>query len=365
MTERWNAARKYLPIFTIVALGVAFLSILLLIIAKSSYAFADGINSTVSTVLRFLMAKISGIFPFSIFEVLIYLLLPLVGVLVFLAVRVFRDPVARIRYALTLLGVVAVMLTGYVFAMAIPYAVTPLAEKLELPSVEVNEDNLYDTAKLLLEETNALAEKLEFDESGSSVMPYSLGELSSKISVAYSMLSETHSFIPSFSSRVKPIATEGAMSSLHLLGVYTYFTGESNINVHYPDFNVPFTTAHEFAHQRGIARENEANFIAFLVCLESDDDFIRYSGYLRLYEYLASALYRTNAERYRELLDLMSESVRGELIADREVAEKYKDGFLGKLSRKVNDTYLKINGTEGEISYGLVTRLAVAYYADK
>jgi len=31
----------------------------------------------------------------------------------------------------------------------------------------------------------------------------------------------------------------------------------------------------------------------------------------------------------------------------------------------LNDRYLKMNGTEGEISYGLVTRLAVAYYSEK
>jgi hypothetical protein len=165
-----------------------------------------------------------------------------------------------------------------VLALGIPYNVTPLGYRLELPAVEVTEDNLYDTAKILLDETNALAEKLEFDESGSAIMPYSLGELSEKISAAYSVVAEKYDFIPDFSSRVKPIATKDALSNLHLLGIYTYFTGESNINVHYPDFNIPYTTAHEFAHQRGIARENEANFIAYLVCISSEDAYIRYSG---------------------------------------------------------------------------------------
>ena len=232
-------------------------------------------------------------------------------------------------------------------------------------SVEVTEDNLYDTAKILLDETNALAEKLEFNESGSAIMPYSLGELSEKISAAYSVVAEKYDFIPDFSSRVKPIATKDALSNLHLLGIYTYFTGESNINVHYPDFNIPYTTAHEFAHQRGIARENEANFIAFLVCIESDDDFIRYSGYVRLYDYVVSSLYRTNKDRYYDLLAEMSDAVRGELIADSEVYQKFANNWLGEISSKLNDLYLKANGTEGEISYGLVTRLAVAYYMGK
>ncbi len=365
MTERWKNVRKYLPTFTVVTLAVALVSFILLLVSKHSCALGNAINATVSSAFRFIMAKISSIFPFSLFEVLMYLLLPIIALIVIVAVKVFRDRTARIRYALTLLGVVAIIFTGYVFALAIPYTVTPLASRLELPSVEITEDNLYDTAKLLLDEANALSEKLEKNESGSTVMPYSLDELSEKISVSYSRLAETHDFIQSFSSRVKPIATEGAMSSLHLLGIYTYFTGESNINVHYPDFNIPFTTAHEFAHQRGIIRENEANFIAFLVCLESDDDYIKYSGYLNLYQYLASALYRTSADRYRVLLDGMSDAVRSEIIADREAAEKYKDSLAGKISGFLNDRYLKMNGTEGEISYGLVTRLAVAYYSEK
>ncbi len=357
--------KKYVPLFTLVCSAIAFLSLVLLIIARNSYAFCDFINSTVSSAYRFVMAKISSILPFSIFEVLVYLVLPLAAFLVYASVRIFRDNVARIRYLFTLVGVVLILFSTYVLSLGIAYSTTPLYSRLDLPSVDITEDNLYYTAKLLLDEANTLAERLEFDESGSAIMPYSTGELSKKISAAYSAVAEKYDFIPDFSSRVKPIATKDAMSNLHILGIYSYFTGEANINVHYPDFNIPYTTAHEFAHQRGIARENEANFIAFLVCLESDDDFIRYSGYVRLYDYVASSLYKTNKDRYYDLLDEMSDAVRGELIADSEVYQRFAGNWLGELSNKMNDLYLKANGTEGEISYGLVTRLAVAYYMGK
>ncbi len=357
--------KEYIPPFTLVSIALALLALIATLIASASYAFADFVDSTVSTAYRFLMAKITGIFPFSLFEVIIYLAVPLVIFLTVAAFKLFRTGRARIRYAFTLLGVVLLIYTGYAAALSMSYNVTPLDKRLEVEYTEITEDNLYETASLLLAEANSLAEKLKFDECGSAVMPYSLDELSAKISEAYKSLSEKHPFIKGFSSRVKPIATEGAMSSLQLLGIYTYYTGEANINIHYPDFNLPFTTAHEFAHQRGIARENEANFVAFLVCLESDDDFIRYSGYLRLYEYVASSLYQTSKDRYGELLDTMSAAVRGELIADREVYDKYADSFVAELSKKLNDMFLKMNGTEGVVSYGLVTRLAVAYYAAK
>ena len=355
--------KKYVPVFTLVSAALALVAFIFSLIAGRSHAFADFMDSTVSTAYRFLMAKITGIFPISLFEIFVYLIVPLVAFIIFAAFRFCRTWTARIRYAFSLFGAVLIIYTSYVTALTMSYNVTPLDERLGVEYTEITEDNLYDTAKALLDEANALASRLEFDESGSAVMPYSLDELSEKISAAYAKLSAKHSFIKGFSSRVKPILTEGAMSSVHLLGIYTFYTGEANINIDYPDFNLPYTTAHEFAHQRGIARENEANFVAFLVCLESDDDFIRYSGYLRLYEYVASSLYSTSKERYRELIADMSESVRGELVADSEYAEQYKDSFYGKISRKFNDMFLKMNGTEGVVSYGLVTKLAVAYYA--
>ena len=365
MSKIGSFIKKYVPIFTIVALCVAVVSLILVIVSSASYAAADFLNSTVSTGYRFIMAKITEILPFSLFEIFMYLVLPLIAFLVFASVKLCKTEVARARYAFSLLGVVLIVYSAFALSTSIAYNVSPIGTRLGMDNVEITPENLYDTAKILLDESNSIAEKLEFDENGSAIMPYSLDELSRKLGDAYASLSEKHNFIPGYSTRVKPILTKDAMSSVRLLGIYTFFTGEANINIDYPDANLPFTTAHEFAHQRGIIRENEANFVAFLVCIESDDDFIRYSGYLRLYEYVASSLYRTDVELYRELLSTMSDDVRGELIYESEVSKKYADGWIGKLSNKLNDLYLKANGTEGVVSYGLVTRLAVSYFGDK
>ena len=54
--------------------------------------------------------------------------------------------------------------------------------------------------------------------------------------------------------------------------------------------------------------------------------------------------------------------VRYEMIAYSEFFDKYRDSTASKVSGTVNDTYLKIQGTEGTKSYGMVTDLAVAYY---
>jgi hypothetical protein len=153
------------------------------------------------------------------------------------------------------------------------------------------------------------------------------------------------------------------MSYTHITGVYTFFTGEANINVHFPDYTVPYTAAHELAHQRGIAKEDEANFIAFLVCMESDDPYIRYSACLNLYEYVVVALRKADKELYRESYLALPTEVQNEEIAYSRFMEKYRDNIVADVSHKTNDIYLQSQGSpEGSKSYNLVVDLAVAYY---
>ena len=44
------------------------------------------------------------------------------------------------------------------------------------------------------------------------------------------------------------------------------------------------------------------------------------------------------------------------------VYKEHEDSVLGRINEKLNDAYLKANGTEGIVTYGYVTRLAVGYY---
>jgi hypothetical protein len=189
--------------------------------------------------------------------------------------------------------------------------------------------------------------------------------MSAKLVLAYSKLCDTYDFIPHLSSRVKPVMLSKPWTYTHIAGVYTYFTGEANINTNFPDYTLPFTAAHEMAHQRGMAREDEANFIAFLVCMQSDDAYIRYSGALNLYEYVSNALYMADREAYVELYTSLSPNARLEMSAYSEFFSEYVDSVASDVVGTVNDAFLKLQGTEGTASYGFVVDIAVAYFRDK
>jgi hypothetical protein len=194
-------------------------------------------------------------------------------------------------------------------------------------------------------------------------MPYGYGEMNDKLIEAYAKASEKYDFLQTLDSDLKPVMLSELMSYTHITGVYSFFTGEANINVAFPDYTIPYTAAHELAHQRGIAREDEANFMAFLVCMESDDAYIRYSAYLNLYEYVSNALYSASPELWSKSYGTLSYAVKAEMRAYSEFYEKYRDSVASEVSEVVNNTFLTMQGTEGTRSYGMVVDLAVAYYA--
>ena len=154
------------------------------------------------------------------------------------------------------------------------------------------------------------------------------------------------------------------MTYTHISGVYSFFTGEANINVNYPDFIVPFTMAHEMSHQRGIAREEEANMVAFLVCLNSNNPYVRYSGLSNVLSYVNSALYRADKELYKRFRNYYYPSeLAKENSAYSLFFDKYRENVANNVTNAVNNSFLQSQGqSQGTKSYGLVVDLTVSYY---
>lgn len=352
-----------MPGYAFVLFGIAALSLVIELIAVCSPRFADGFNATVGAFVRAALAHLTSWIPFSLAEMLVYLV-PVI--LVLIAILAYRRHCGSWRTCLiftaSMVSVFSLFFSLFVFSFGTGYRTTPLPEKMGFETGEVSGGDLAATAEYLAQQVNITANGVSFGDDDFSVMPYSLKEMNRKLLAAYSTVSDRYSFIQTLHSNVKPVLASKAMSYTHITGVYSYFTGEANLNTYFPDYTIPFTAAHELAHQRGIAREEEANFVAFLVCEASDDPYIRYSGYRNLFEYVASALYGADREAYAALLDTLDARVIAELRAYNAFFEPFRDSTASKVSDTVNDGYLKFHGSEeGTASYGLVVDLAVAY----
>src|SRR5678815_329701 len=115
--------------------------------------------------------------------------------------------------------------------------------------------------------------------------------------------------------------------------------------------------------QRGFAREDEANFIAFLVCIKAADPYVRYCGYVRGLRVLAPLRSSVSDDRYREIVAVLKEGPRNDLRASNDFWRNARSEFFGRAAERANDSYLRANRvTSGVKNYGEVVSLILRYY---
>ena len=177
---------------------------------------------------------------------------------------------------------------------------------------------------------------------------------------------ELYPFLDGAALRPKPIHFSRIMSYLDFTGFFFPMTGEANLNMDSPAFLLPSTSQHEIAHQRGVAAEQECNFVAVLACLESDYADFNYAGAALAYIYLGNALAGADYDAFTEVYYSLSETVRADLKAQSAYWDQFRDSVPQKASNTVYDSFLKSNDQElGMQSYGACVNLLVHYYIDE
>jgi hypothetical protein len=121
-------------------------------------------------------------------------------------------------------------------------------------------------------------------------------------------------------------------------------------------FERPFVLAHEWSHLAGFAEEGDANFVAWLACVQGTPSS-QYSGWLFLYSELAAAL---GAQARAEMAGRLAPGPRADLVAIRDRVLRQVDPRLLAAGQRVYDGFLKANRVESGIkSYDRVVQLVV------
>lgn len=164
--------------------------------------------------------------------------------------------------------------------------------------------------------------------------------------------------------RAKQFSFSKALSFLDFTGFFFPFTGEANINIDSPACYIPSTIAHELAHQRGVAAEDEANFVAVLACLENGNPVYCYSACLLAYTHLGNALYSADYNAWLKVYSSLSENVRADISFNREYWSRFETP-VSSVSNSVYTGFLQSYGQSlGLKSYGACVDLLTAYYYD-
>ncbi len=158
----------------------------------------------------------------------------------------------------------------------------------------------------------------------------------------------------------KPSLFEPIMSYSGILGYYNPFTAEAQYNSQLPSTYIPFTLSHESAHQLGYAREQEANFIGFLIGEQSNNLDLKYSAEYFVLKSLLNSLAERDPAFVKNVLANYSPEMKRDRQAEKLFVKKH-EGFLDVFFGFTNDLFLKSNQQDGSITYSYFIDLLVRY----
>jgi len=312
------------------------------------------------------LAQLCAAVSVSVAELLIAaFVLALLVFLIRQTVRVAKGPARRGTLYRTLCGVLFAALTIY-GSVSWLYGANYYADSFQalsgLSPSSATAETLYQLTAYFAAEAAEAGALVERDENG--LFAAELDTLFAQSVTAYTNLESQFSFLEMEAVTPKALQLSGLMSYTRFTGFFFPFTGEANINIDAPVCMLPATILHEMAHQRNVASEDEANFVAILAGVTSGIDAFAYSCWLFGYAHLSNALYQENVDLWQEARAFLSDGCLADLDYNNSYWSAYET-VVSQVSEGVYDSFLKGYGESSGIkSYGAAADLLLAYFSD-
>ncbi len=391
MLQKSGSKRRKIAL--LVYLFVMILVVLLNVIAWNSTTFCDAYIKYIFPIWVNTYGRITGLFPFSVGEILLVPGVCCVLIFVLLVIGSLMTGLYRlckgrqyvpgkilrgfwkasrgycVWFAWVLLAVCLVMTLN---CMILYHASTFSEQYYGEEEGDYTLEDLIRVRNFVVEKCNALSMEMERDEEGRLVYD---GDIEAEAIAAMQRLGSTYDQLEGYYPRPKPLAASDFFSQQYIQGYYFPFSMEANYNNVMYIMNKPATLCHELAHLRGYIFEDEANFISYLACIQSENRFFEYSGYLSVLNYLDNDFYDAvgrDREAYLAqpvilaqvhddntfLTDEEWDRINSKALIDTETVDEISDTFT--------DTTLKVNGvSDGIVSYSRVVELLLWYYDNR
>jgi len=317
----------------------------------------------VRPVHRFLSVLNSHI-PFSVAELLIGVFCA--AVLVFLAVQTVRliahkNKLVRLyKLLITIATCFCCIYAGFSLLWGIYYYGDDFLASSGLSNDPIAVNELESVTRYFADMANEYCTQVQRDE-GASCCADRNGILSLSPQV-YKSLEQAYPCLQGKDIAAKGIHFSRIMSYTDFTGFFFPFTAEANVNTDSPVAFFPVTVAHELSHQRGVAKEQEANFVAVLACLSYGNTDYVYSASLLAYTYLGNALYSADYDAWKEIYLSLDPLVIKDFMEDSAYWDQFETP-VESVSNAVYDGFLKSYDQElGLKSYGACVDMLVNYY---
>ena len=386
------------------------IAVLLNIISRGSPQFAQYYVNYIFPLWVESYGRVSGLFPFSVGEMMFYLGVVLAAVWILWGVlegvvygvsyvgrrvkgtkheqsegKGVKQPQtgssvpgwnrslcrAYRKYSLFLIWVVGIVCLIMTLNCFLLYQVPTITERKLFITQEARK-HTYGIAELtelrdeVVEKANALALRMERDEKGYIVSDLDIEETARQEMMR---LGETYPQLSGYYPKPKRLKTSSFFSQQYIMGYYFPFSMEANYNTMIYITNQPATLCHELSHLKGFILEDEANFIGYLACVGSEEELFQYSAYLSVIAYLDDDFYRTvGEEEYWKHPEISVQVRKDSVFLTKESWEQVEEKAVLETTKVQQASYdflettLTLNGVEdGLDSYSRVVQLLLMW----
>lgn len=339
--------------------------IFLLFAAKDPDLVENLYSSTIYPYIAKGLGFLSGSIPFSIAEILLILIVLFIIIAIIILImkpRIIINNLTKILHYL--IRSFAIIYILFYFLWGFNYYRQDYSVLADMNLAPASYNELKELTLIMIEKSNESRESLPEDDKGLLLIEENFDDLVKIVNDGFANYKLGNIDLTANYVRAKPVFLSKYMSYTGIMGIYIPFTYEATINTHVPNHSLLSTITHEIAHQKGFAKEDEANFIAYKANINNPDKRFQYSGYYLAMNYLMDEVSRENPDDYSALYNNISDAVK----RDMEYARQYwddREGIINETINNMNDNYLKANNQlDGVQSYGGVVKLLLAEYKE-
>ena len=348
--------RGYLVAAICAAIGAAAVAF-----AQAHPVLIDMIYPYVTRLYQSTMADWTGGMTACLWQVglVLFILGVIIGIVLIVIKR--RNLVRFAGWVLAIIAFVS-MLNSVIWSMG-AYA-SPIADDIHLSISDYTVSELNEATVYFRDQANQLVATLERQKDGS------FGTFEEVAAKAYDGFAEMtyNQASPVFASSdapVKKLSMAGLFLSKGDSGITVALTGESAVSPRVPDACLPFAICKELSHRISIYGEADAQFAAFLACINNPDPAYQYSGYLMAYYYCYEALNSISTSTAQACAAKTDEGVSQAMGEDLKQAIKF---YGERVSAATVQTEANITTDDGlntlvsYASYNSVTDLFASWY---